>query len=74
MLSESGLPNGRTFEGVWFELFAHYVVHKIDIFDLTDRDDIADIGRPEVDNNANFFEVMIRGIISGLENHFYDKT
>ena len=26
------------------------------------------------DNNANFFEAIIRGIISGLENHFYDKT
>ena len=27
-----------------------------------------------IDNNANFFEAIIRGIISGLEDHFYDKT
>ena len=72
-LNENGLPAGRTIEGVWFELLGHYVIHKLDIFDLTDRDDVADMGSYKYDNNAYIWENIIHGIMEGLENWYYDK-
>lgn len=67
-----GIPNGRTYEGVWFELLGHYLIHIIDIFDITDRDDIADMGNYRIDSNAYIWESIIHGIIKGLENWYYD--
>ena len=57
--AENGLPDNRTYEGVWFELVAHYVVHKIDFLDITDADDIANIGNFENDTNAWFWELCM---------------
>lgn len=72
-LYENGLPAGRTIEGIWFELLGHYIIHKLDIFDLTDRDDVADMGSYKYDNNAYIWENIIHGIMQGLENWYYDK-
>jgi len=72
-LYENGLPAGRTIEGIWFELLGHYIIHKLDIFDLTDRDDVADMGSYKYDNNAYIWENIIHGIMEGLENWYYDK-
>ena len=72
-LYENGLPAGRTIEGIWFELLGHYIIHKLDIFDLTDRDDVADMGSYVYDNNAYIWENIIHGIMKGLENWYYDK-
>lgn len=72
-LYEMGLPDNRTYEGIWFELLGHYIIYKLDIFDITDRDDIADMGSFEEDGNARFFEIIIHGLIEGLENWYYDK-
>ena len=58
-LVEKGLPDDRTYEGVWFELVAHYVVHKIDLLDLTDADDVANIGNFENDTNAWVWELCM---------------
>ena len=68
---EMGLPDGRTFEGIWFELLGHYVFHKMDVFDLTDRDDVADMGNYENDSNAYIWECIIHGVINGLESWYY---
>ena len=70
---ENGLPAGRTIEGIWFELLGHYIIHKLDIFDLTDRDDVADMGSYKYDNNAYIWENIIHGIMEGLENWYYYK-
>ena len=72
-LYEMGLPDNRTHEGIWFELLAHYIVHKLDVFDITDRNDVADMGSFLEDGNARFFEIIIHGLIEGLENWYYDK-
>jgi hypothetical protein len=60
----AGLPDDRTYEGVWLELIAHYVVSKADIFDITDRDDIADIGSYKYDNNAYIWESIAQAFRS----------
>ena len=57
--AENGLLDNRSYEGVWFELVAHYVVHKIDFLDITDADDIANIGNFEKDTNAWFWELCM---------------
>ena len=72
-LYEMGLPDNRTYEGIWFELLGHYIIHKLDIFDITDRDDVADMGSFAEDENARFFEIIIHGLIEGLKNWYYDK-
>jgi hypothetical protein len=72
-LYENGLPAARTIEGIWFELLGHYIIHKLDIFELTDRDDVADMGSYKYDNNAYIWENIIHGIMEGLENWYYDK-
>ena len=64
---EIGLPDGRTYEGVCLELIAHYVVYKIDIFDITDRDNEADIGNYDIDNNAWFWEFVMHLLTNSLE-------
>lgn len=57
--AENGLPDNRSYEGVWIKLVAHYVVHKIDFLDITDADDIANIGNFENDTNAWFWELCM---------------
>ena len=57
-LYKSGLPINRTYEGILIELNAHYIVHKIDVFDLTDRDDLADMGSYQRDANAQAWEFL----------------
>ena len=51
----------------------HDKSYKLDIFNITDRDDVADIGNFAEDENARFFEIIIHGLIEGLENWYYDK-
>ena len=72
-LYEMGLPQNRTIEGIWFELVGHYLLHKIDKLDLFESDNIADMGNYENDDNAQFWEKVIHGIMEGLENAYYDK-
>ena len=56
----------------WFELLGHYIIHKLDIFDITDRDDVADMESYKYDNNAYIWEKIIHGIMKGLGNWYYD--
>ena len=63
-LYAAGLPDDRTYEGVWLELIAHYVVSKADVLDITDRDDIADIGSYKYDNNAYIWESIAQAFRS----------
>ena len=72
-LYEMGLPTGRTYEGIWFELVAHYLFYKADVFDLIDNDNIADMGNYANDNNAWFFECFIHFLMEGLESVYYDE-
>ena len=72
-LYEMGLPQNRTIEGIWLELVGHYLLHQIDILDLFENDNIADMGNYENDDNAEFWEKLIHGIMEGLENAYYDK-
>ena len=72
-LYEMGLPDNRTYEGIWFELLGHYIVHKSDVFDITDSDDIADMGSFAQDGNACLFEITIHCLKEVLENWYYDK-
>ena len=71
-LNKMGLPNDRTYLGIWFELFIHYKVHEIDVFDWIKNDNEADMGNFERDKNAWFFEYCIRLII-GNGGLFCDK-
>ena len=71
-ISKKGLPTGRSTQGIFYELLGHYFVYKIDIFELTHRDNIAEMGSPQKDSNAWIWEDLIPGIISGLEAWYYD--
>ena len=58
-LNKMGLPNDRTYLGIWLELYFHYVVHEIDVFDRIENDNKADMGNFKRDKNAWFFEYCI---------------
>ena len=61
-LYKIGLPDDRTYAGVWLELYVHYIVHKLDTRDLIDNDDVADMGSFKKDDNAWIFEFVIESI------------
>ena len=58
-MQTNGLPKNRTHDGIWFELISHYVVYKIDVFDIIDNDNIADIGNYGNDKNAIVWEYAV---------------
>ncbi len=72
-LYEMGLPEGRTYAGIWLELNVHFIGHKFDMFDLLENDNVADMGSYKHDTNAYIWENIIQGIRSGLESWYYDK-
>lgn len=58
LMNEEGLPEDRTCSGIWIEIMAHYVFNKIDIFDIVENDNVADMGSFENDSNAYIWESL----------------
>jgi hypothetical protein len=57
-MNEEGLPEDRTCSGIWIEIMAHYVFNKIDIIDIVENDNVADMGSFENDSNAYIWESL----------------
>ena len=66
IIASHGLPDGRTYLGVYYELLGHYIFYKLDVFDVIDNDNQADIANPEKDPNAWIWEWLAE--IVGGEN------
>ena len=53
-------------------MVCHYIGYKIDIFDVDERCDVADMGTTSEDSNADLWEILIHAFIKGLEETVRD--